>query len=126
MKSQTSLVAKQFRLQTWAAQIQDCQNRPEGISVEDWCLQNNITKANYYYRLKRVRQACLDSMQPAEPSFVELRPAETPLLETTKPEVLAEAVSAVLHTSHGITIDLYDSASSDFLRKILGALTHVE
>ena len=126
MKSQTSLVAKQFRLQTWAAQIQDCQNRPEGMSVDDWCLQNNITKANYYYRLKCVRQACLDSIQPAEPAFVELRPAETPLLETTEPKVSAEAVSAVLHTSQGITIDLYDSASSDFLRKILGALTYAE
>ena len=81
MSSQTSLVAKQFRLQTWAAQIQDCQNRPEGMNVDEWCRQNNITKANYYYRLKRVRQACLDSM----------RPAETPLLETAEPEVSANA-----------------------------------
>ena len=28
-----------------------------------WCAQHGITKANYYYRLKRVRKACLDQYQ---------------------------------------------------------------
>ena len=119
MKSQTSLVAKQYRLQTWAAQIQDCQNRPEGMSVDDWCHQNNITKANYYYRLRCVRQACLDSMQAAGASFVELQPPETPMTETIKAQVPTTVVSAVLHTSQGITIDLCDNASADFIRRIL-------
>ena len=34
--------------------------RLEGMDVSTWCEQNNVTKANYYYRLKRVRQMCLD------------------------------------------------------------------
>ena len=35
--------------------------------------KNNITKANYYYRLKRVRQMCLDQLPEVEkPAFVEL------------------------------------------------------
>lgn len=122
MKSQTSLVAKQFRLQTWAAQVQDCQNRPEGMLVEDWCRQNNITKANYYYRLKCVRQACLDSIQAEEASFVELKPPVEPVETRNAPS----NVSAVLHSAHGIRIDLYDNASSDFIHKILGALTYAE
>ena len=126
MKSQTSLVAKQFRLQTWASQIQDCQNRPSGMSVDEWCDLNNITKANYYYRLRRVRQACLDSMQTAGADFVELQPPE-PLpvkaVETTAP---SNSVAAVLHASNGIVIDLCDGASADFIRKILGALTYAE
>lgn len=83
MSSQTSLVAKQFRLQTWAAQIQECQNRPAGMNVDEWCRQNDITKANYYYRLKRVRQACLDSIQESEPSFIELSALSEPVAEPT-------------------------------------------
>lgn len=126
MKSQTSLVAKQYRLQTWAAQIQDCQNRPEGMSVDDWCRQNNITKANYYYRFKCVRQACLDSMQAAGASFVELQPPEIPMIEASDSQASTSMVSAVLHTSQGITIDLCDNASSDFIRRILGVLSHAE
>lgn len=123
MSSQTSLVAKNYRLQQWAAQVQDCQNRPEGMLVEDWCRQNNITKANYYYRLKRVRQACLDSIQESEPAFIELPALQEPV---SKPTTVTTNVSAVLHVSNGLTIDLCDNASTEFMQKILGALRYVE
>lgn len=72
MTTQTSLVAEQVRLQQWAEQVRDCKNRPRGMDVETWCAQNNITKANYYYRLRRVRKACLDQMQTEQADFIEL------------------------------------------------------
>ena len=34
MKSQTSLVARSCRIQEWAAMVQECKNRPEGMSEE--------------------------------------------------------------------------------------------
>ena len=125
MSSQTSLVAKNYRLQQWAAQVQDCQNRPEGMLVEDWCRQNNITKANYYYRLKCVRQACLDAMPDLPTGFVELpAPPETfPVSENTSG---VPSVSAVIHTRSGVAIELYDSASADFIQKLLGVATRAE
>ena len=52
MSSQTSLVAKSCRLQQWAVQINECQNRPKTMTVDEWCDQHAITKATYYYRLK--------------------------------------------------------------------------
>ena len=61
MSSQTSLVATNVRLQQWALQIRECQNRPSGMKVETWCSEHGITKANYYYRLKQVRKACLQA-----------------------------------------------------------------
>ena len=63
MSSETTMVAEQFRLQEWAAQIRECQSRPVGMSVAGWCACNGITKANYYYRLRRVRKACLEDLQ---------------------------------------------------------------
>lgn len=125
MSSQTSLVAKNYRLQQWAAQVQDCQNRPEGMLVEDWCRQNNITKANYYYRLKCVRQACLDAMPDLPTGFVELpAPPETfPVSENTSG---VPSVSAVIHTRSGVAIELYDSASADFIQKLLGVSARAE
>ena len=73
MATQTSLVAQQVRIRQWAEQIRNCQNRPKGMDVETWCTQNNLTKANYYYRLRRVRQIYLDQMQDTETTaFVEL------------------------------------------------------
>ena len=63
MSSETSMVAASFRLQEWAAQIRECQNRPADVSVASWCADHGITIANYYYRLHRVRKACLEHMQ---------------------------------------------------------------
>ncbi len=64
MSSETTAAAVQYRLQEWAAQIRECQNRPAGMRVIDWCASHGITKADYYYRLRRVREACLKSLAP--------------------------------------------------------------
>ena len=57
MSSETTVAAEQCRLQEWAAQIRECQRRPAGMSIVSWCACHGITKANYYYRLRRVREA---------------------------------------------------------------------
>ena len=67
MSSETTMVAEECRLQEWAAQIRDCQNRPAGMSIVSWCACHGITKANYYYRLRRVREACLESISGENP-----------------------------------------------------------
>lgn len=125
MSSQTSLVAKNYRLQQWAAQVQDCQNRPEEMLVDDWCRQNNITKATYYYRLKCVRQACLNSLPESATSFVELPP---PIAQPAASAIASGTtdISAIIRAKDGISIELYDSASSDFIQKIIGVLVRAE
>ena len=42
--------------------IQDCQNRPIGVTVSEWCQEHSITTSNSYYRMAQVRKACLDSL----------------------------------------------------------------
>lgn len=121
MNTQTSLVAEQIRLQQWADQIRDCQNRPSDMKVDAWCREHGITKANYYYRLRRVREACLELCDPV-PSFVELttQPESTP----AKTSPTHSSVAAVLHTESEITIDIYNDASTEFLRNLIGAASH--
>ena len=67
MSSETTIVAEQYRLREWAAQIRECQNRPADMGVVGWCACHGITKANYYYRLRRVRKACLEDLQEKYP-----------------------------------------------------------
>lgn len=62
MSSDTTIIATQFRLREWAAQIKECQERPAGMSVADWCACKGINRTNYYYHLRRVREACLESV----------------------------------------------------------------
>ena len=68
MNSATKAVAVQYRLHDWAKQIRECQNRPAGMSVVDWCVSHGITKANYYYRLRRVRQVYPENLPPETPA----------------------------------------------------------
>ena len=103
MSSQTSLVAEQGRLQQWAAQIQDCKNRPADMKVETWCSEHGITKANYYYRLKRVRKACLEVYNP-EPAFVELpQPTEKALPQETLKYIFRDRIINFKCQSSGIS-----------------------
>ena len=121
MGSETSLVATQVRLQSWAEQIRDCQNRPSGMKVEDWCEQHGITKANYYYRLKRVRKACLNACEGT--AFVEVPVTAAPAMPQL-PEI--HDAAAVLHIPGGVSLEIRNSASAEFLKKLIGATSHAQ
>ncbi|MFR9103763.1 MAG: hypothetical protein ACLVJ3_13690 [Coprococcus phoceensis] len=71
MKSHTSLVAQQTRLSEWADLIRDCQNRPQGMKIDEWCQLHDITKASYYWRLRKVREAYLETADHTQ-TFVEV------------------------------------------------------
>ena len=122
MKSQTSLVAQQTRLREWAEQIRDCNNRPHGMTVDEWCQGQGITKANYYYRLKCVRQACLESME-STPAFVEL---PVPEIKPTNECITPSTAPAVIRGKNGLTIELHENASTEFMRNLIGACVYAQ
>ena len=124
MKSQTSFVAERVRLQQWAEQIRSCQNRPEGMDVATWCSQNGITRANYYYRLRRVRKAYLATTEESIPSFIELQvPATIPKTEDT---AAAPTIAAVLHSPNGFALEISNLASAEFIRSVIGAMIYAQ
>jgi hypothetical protein len=128
MNTQTSLVASQFRLQQWAEQIKDCQSRPEDMTVDTWCDQNGITRSNYYYRLRRVREACLSAAESNGASFVEMPVPVNP--DPGRPVAVRTASStdtiAVLHCTNGLFIEIRPGASAEFLQTLIGALAYVK
>ena len=63
MSSITTAVAVDYRLQQWAQLVKDCQNRPQDMTVEQWCDTKGISKSNYYYRLCCIRKTCLEHVQ---------------------------------------------------------------
>ena len=52
-------IAENLRLQSWAEMIRECNARPAGMKMDDWCKQHGITKHCYYYRYRRVRSLYL-------------------------------------------------------------------
>ena len=131
MATQTSLVAQQVRIRQWTEQIRNCQNRPKGMDVETWCAQNNLTKANYYYRLRRVRQICLDQMQDTEaPAFVEL-PAPVQK-EMDVPKESGTYISAGtlpmirIKNTKGLSAEIFSGTSPEMLCHLIEAFNHAE
>ena len=97
MSSATTAVAVQYRLKEWAEQIRECQNRPAGMSVVDWCASHDITKANYYYRLRRVRQACLENLPPETPAQQ---------IVPVTPCLLHQEIQDDTHTRQGLSVSV--------------------
>lgn len=117
MRSATTAVAVQYRLKEWAEQIRECQNRPTGMSVVDWCASHGITKANYYYRLRRVRQACLENLPPEAPAQ-QIVPVNTCLLqqETQSGSGIQQGLSVSVN---GFSIQVTESTPMPLLAAVL-------
>ena len=127
MKSKESQVAAQVRLKQWALDVKDCMNRPENMTVEQWCEQHGIKKANYYRRLRLVRQACLEQTKISTDNFVELPVPESHMVPLTQVSSSTNNISstvAVIHTASGISIEISENATADFIKNLIGALTY--
>ena len=124
MSSETTLMAEQCRLQEWAAQIRDCQSRPSGMSVVEWCAGHGITKANYYYRLRRVRKGCLETIQTKMPAqqAVPVRPG---LLQHQEQED-GNPQPGLDISIKGFSIHVTGAASMPLLAEVLRVVQHAE
>ena len=129
IKTQTSIDAHNYRLQEWTQMIQECNQRPYGMSVSEWCQENSITKANYYYRMSQVRKACVDSL-PAEAMELPIVPVPAQLMNSEdsafEEPVQREKESYIEISAHGMTLKITENTSSPLIAKVLGVLAHVE
>ncbi|WP_349948559.1 IS66 family insertion sequence element accessory protein TnpB [Lacrimispora sp. BS-2] len=117
MNSTTSMIAEEYRIQQWATDIQACQMRPKDISVAAWCHEHGITKANYYYRLRRVREACLDGVEQTNPApvFAQL-PTGSAVGNLMEPDAIIRFGDC--------SIEIRNSISADLLEKLLQLIHH--
>ena len=124
MGSATTAVAVQYRLKEWAEQIRECQNRPAGMSVVDWCATHSITKGNYYYRLRCVRQACLENLPP-EASAQQIVPVNTCLLqqETQSGSGIQQGLSVSVN---GFSIHVTESTPMPLLTAVLKVVRNAQ
>lgn len=117
MNSETSIVARQYRLQEWANLLHDCKNRPESMTIKQWCEQHGISTANYYYRLTQVRKACLETNQISHSQSVV--PVPETLLSGETPSELELAVN-------NICIRVNQNTSAELLKMVLEVASHVK
>ena len=122
MSSATTAVAVQYRLKEWAEQIRECQNRPAGMSVVDWCATHSITKGNYYYRLRCVRQACLENLPPEAPAQ-QIVPVNTCLLQR---ETQSGSTQGLSVSVNGFSIHVTESTPMPLLTAVLKVVRNAQ
>lgn len=138
MESQTTLVSKNIRLQEWANMVRECQARPQGVTIPQWCEQHSITTCNYYYRKRAVQKACLDAL-PSETMERLVVPVPAHIMESSSilppdrtedsheqknPE--SETDSSLELVCGKVSIHVREQTSMELLSKVLEVVSHVE
>ena len=124
MNSQTSLVARNVRLQEWADMIHECNHRPADMTIAQWCDEHSISKCNYYYRLAAVRKACLNEL----PGNIKQNvvPVPAALLHDSRSTVHAGCASSISLSINGITIEVGNDTSMELLSRVLEVAANVK
>ena len=89
----------------WENMILDRQS--SGLTVEQWCARENISKSVYYYHLRKVRQSYCEQI---------------PVAVADLSESITQTDQSVSISSGKIKVEINGSISGDMLSAIIGAL----
>ena len=121
-------ITHEMRLKNWTHVVEECNNRPQDVTVKQWLADNGINEKVYYYWLRRVRQAAYDQMKSEQTGELVVTPnnkisyAEITLTGNTISRAL-NAPAAVI-SAGGISIDISEQASEEFLIRLMRAMKH--
>ena len=54
-----SKIKTDLLMREWAEMVREC--RSSGLTVKEWCIDNDVNIKTYYYRLKRIRDFICDN-----------------------------------------------------------------
>lgn len=87
------------------------------MKIDEWCQLHDITKASYYWRLRKVREAYLKTADHTQ-TFVEaLSSAIQPVNMAVEYKIVA-----MIRSRNNLTLEITKQASDSFLKTFLGVL----
>ena len=115
----TRLATTNIRIQQWAAVFKA--KAESGLTVDEYCDQNGISRNAYYYWLRKAKAAALEHTRTA---FVELEVAQTETSPQTKTPV-SFFVPRLTIEKKGFVIGVDSAASKELLTLVLEAVENV-
>ena len=121
-------ITHEVRLANWKTIVEQCNNRPEGVSVKQWLAEKNVNEKTYYYWLRRVRQEAYSQLQQELPTLTHMDStavtfAEIPVPGAHKSEEISFKADVVIRTGP-LVIGIANSVSEGLLSKILGGISN--
>lgn len=117
------MIKKQLHLKQWAAQVAEYQD--SGLTLADWCREQNIHPNTFCYRLKQIRKHAIAqinrdfpvneisaSARDKEPTFKQLK---------VMPPALTHSQAITVHMA-GATVEIPKGISKDAIEAVLHAL----
>ncbi len=114
----TREATSQIRLQQWSEIIQDRIN--SGMKVDDYCKEHQISKDAYFYWLRKVRTAAIDS---TDVQFQEIN-LPTVAAPVQEQPVYSSPSAPISLEIRGVTINVNESASKKLIRNVLEVLSN--
>lgn len=105
MSTEIQAVKEEVRIRNWEAEVEACS--ASGLTVQQWCLENGISRKTYYYHLRKVREAML---------------SENTIVPLASPR---HSVNIEIKTDN-INISVPSDCSSEILSVILKVLKNAE
>lgn len=104
------------KMQEWALLIKTC--RESGLSVREWCKQNNVSEQTYYYWLKRIRAKIIEN-SPIQETNNNTQPTFIPIDYTPVKE---NKISKIIIEKDDIHIEVPVAIHEDLMINIVRAL----
>ena len=122
----------QHNLKKWVAIIKEC--RSSGMKILQWLEINNISKDQYYYWQKKLKETRLDTFERQAATFVELPvtkevPASTELTVThtvckNDDSYFKDNMIAAVIKTNRVTFEITNTATPDFIKNLIEAFNH--
>lgn len=110
MKNDIRTLRQEQNLTLWANQVEECNN--SGLSVTQWCKNNNIPVSTFWNRQKKVYEAYA---QKTNPQFIEV--SIEPEVTTNSPMISVKR--------NDFTIDINNGADEATITAVLRAMKNV-
>ena len=111
-------ITPQERLEKWNAAI--CVQKASGLTIKEWCEQNGINPNTYYYYLRRIRDAMLESSGPRLVEM-EFSAADLPAGKSASPDSFLPQITITLRDC---AISIGETAPPELISSVLEAVRH--
>lgn len=110
---------REYRLSQWLPIIKECRN--SGMSVKDWCEQNNVNEKRFYYWQRKIREAATEALPSVtkQPAFVQV-PAP---IKSPNPLEMPTFIPSMVLKVGNVSLELSDTVQSELLASVLKVLT---